>query len=338
MKKVLFFLAALSALTLFSCEKGQDVNRGDGKKVDVTISIQGTPDATKATGTTYADESRVNSLQVFVFNGEALEDYKSADNAMSVIISATSGVRTIYAIVTAPALYETLGGANMTLTALTAATSRLADNALYSFIMTGSVTQELVDGGTIPVEVRRIVSRVSIGKISTAFRESRANYTVDLLGIYMINVCGDTGYGIDSGSTEFINMQGHTDGVYDVFLCDMINGVTISNDSPYVTEHAFYPYPNAYPNNHDDAWSARNSMLVIEVNMNTNDGTGQVIHGYYPIDLPGLERNKTYVIDEVQLTRLPGEVPYKPIETGESTVTISVKEWEVGLNLGSIVI
>ena len=58
--------------------------------------------------------------------------------------------------------------------------------------------------------------------------------------------------------------------------------------------------------------------------------------GYYPLPLPPMERNKTYSISEVKITRLPGDVPYKPIETGESKVTISVAEWELGLNLGTV--
>lgn len=67
-------------------------------------------------------------------------------------------------------------------------------------------------------------------------------------------------------------------------------------------------------------------------------GTDSQTLGYYPIVLPALERNKTYSIDEVRITRLPGDKPYKPIETGESRVTVTVNEWELGLNLGTIII
>jgi hypothetical protein len=72
-------------------------------------------------------------------------------------------------------------------------------------------------------------------------------------------------------------------------------------------------------------------MLVVDV---TLDGE----RGYYPIELPVLERNKTYSIEEIVLTRRPGDVPYKPIETGEATAQITVAEWELGLNLGTITI
>ena len=70
-------------------------------------------------------------------------------------------------------------------------------------------------------------------------------------------------------------------------------------------------------------------MLVIEV-------TFQGKKGYYPVPLPILERNKTYNIEEVVLRHLPSDKPYKPLETGDASVQITVNEWEVGLNMGTI--
>ena len=70
-------------------------------------------------------------------------------------------------------------------------------------------------------------------------------------------------------------------------------------------------------------------MLVVEV-------TFQGKKGYYPIELPVLERNKTYVIDELVVKHRPGEEPYKPLETGDATVQITVNDWETGLNLGTL--
>ncbi|MBR1609360.1 MAG: hypothetical protein IJ678_07065, partial [Kiritimatiellae bacterium] len=95
----------------------------------------------------------------------------------------------------------------------------------------------------------------------------------------------------------------------------------------------------------DETWSERGTIRVIEATMFDADGDPiEVDHdnhpgqttGYYPIALPAMERNKTYTIDEVRITRLPGTDPYKPIETGESQVTITVHEWEVGLELGTV--
>ena len=344
MKKVLFLTAALAALTLVSCNK--EASKTSGPDVEITVTIQGEKAQTRATETTYADESKVNSLQVFVFNGDARESYKNVA-AMQALVPAQAGERTIWAVVNAPDLSTV-----MSMEALKAEVTELADNARDSFVMTGSVTQELVDGGNVPVTVKRIVSRVSVAKISSDFKDYRAAYSVKIHGIYVINVAADNKYEVGGEASLWVNQLGHYDDTYDALLADAITDVTVSNGSAYEKEHAFYPYPNIWGTNMEnfvpnyaDTWSPRPSMLVIEAEV--FDGDGQVIIlpgtenqtvGYYPIELPILERNKTYSIQEVVLTRLPGTKPYEPIETGETQVTITVADWELGLNLGTITI
>lgn len=336
MKKILFYLAALAAPALVSCNKEQgDPTPGDGLPVEITVSIQGAP-VSRAVGTTYADEARVNSLQVFVFNGDDREAYRSVTGAMNALVPAESGEKTVWAVVNAPDLSSV-----MTLSALRSEVTLLSDNRKDSFVMTGSVTQELVDGGNVPVTVRRIVSRVSVAKISADLKDYREDYSVRLEGIYLINVAAGNTYAVGSEALEWANRLGHADVGFDPLLYDVLEGVTVRNGSPYEREHAFYPYPNILPQDgdqsYDDEWNPRGTMLVIEAVMVEDDGITEH-HGYYPIPLPALDRNKTYVIEEVCITRLPGDSPYKPIETGETQVMITVSDWETGLNLGTITI
>lgn len=318
-------LTGLVALTLLSCGKTQ---QQPGKPVDFTVSILGGP-ASRATGTTYSDESRVNNLQVFVFdeNG-ALEDYRDAGAAMTATLSATSGERTVWALVNAPSLPDITS-----LDALKTAASQLSDNACNSLVMSGFTAQEIVDGGSVPVTVRRIVSRISIGKITSDFKHALAGAVVQIDAIYLINVAGSNNYAVsETQPALWVNKLGHYDAPYDALLSDSLTGVTVSNGHPYEAEHAFYPYPNPIETPcWDDAWCPRHSMLVVEV-------TFEGATGYYPVELPVLERNKTYHIEELRLTRRPGTVPYKPIETGEASAQITVREWELGLNLGTITI
>lgn len=337
MRKAYLLCAAAAALVLASCNKEpgpSDVT--EGKNIEVTVSIQGTPD-TRATGTTYADESKVNSLQVFVFNADNREAYRSVSGAMSTLVPATSGERTVWAVVNAPDLSSV-----MTLSGLKDSVSSLADNSRDSFVMTGSSTLELTDGGNVPITVRRIVARVSVAKISTDLKDYRQNYSVAVEGIYMINVAASSKYEVGGESIAWANKLGHTDAGLDALLYDKVTGVTVSNGHPYEVEHAFYPYPNIHPQENEAGifapeWSPRGSILVIEATMYEEDGTTGH-HGYYPIVLPAIGRNRTYIIEEVCITRLPGTDPYKPIETGETKVTINVAEWELGLNLGTITI
>ena len=320
MKTHFIVFAALAALTLCSCDREKAVP--DGKPVEVNVTILGT--GTRATSVTYANESKVNNLQVYVFNDGKLEDYRNAGEAMTAQLTATSGKRTVWALVNAPAIDDVT-----TESALKAKVSRLADNATDGFVMTGSVSQELKDGGTVSVTVRRIVSRVSVKKISTAFQYALAAESVTIGGIYLINVAADNSYAADGTPSTWVNKLGHQDTAYDKYLYDKVSA-KVSNSKAYETEHVFYPYPNPTENDtYEATWAPRHTLLVVEV-------TFQGKKGYYPVVLPVLERNKTYVIEELVLKHRPGDEPYKPLETGDATVQITVNDWEVGLNMGQV--
>ena len=320
MKTPFIVTAALAALALGACQRA-DI---DGKPVEVNVTILGTA-PTRATGVTYDNESKVNNLQVYVFNGGKLEDYRDAGAAMTAQLTATSGQRTVWALVNAPALTDVTTEAE-----LNAKVSQLADNKTDGFVMSGSVTQELKDGGTVPVTVKRLVSRVSIKKISTDFQYALAQETLTIDGIYLINVAADNTYAADGKPSQWVTKLGHKDNAYDKFLYDKLSSTTVTNSKPYTKEHVFYPYPNpTQDDTYDATWAPRHTMLVVEV-------TFQGKKGYYPVVLPVLERNKTYVIDEMVIRHRPGDVPYKPLETSDATVQITVNDWELGLNMGKI--
>ena len=322
MKTHFLVTAALAALALASCTREQaDIA---GKPVEVNVTILGTA-PTRATGVTDANESKVSNLQVYVFNNGKLEDYQDAGAAMTAQLTATSGERTVWALVNAPALKDV-----STESELKAKVSQLGDNKTDAFVMSGSTQQELKDGGTVPVTVKRIVSRVSVKKISTDFQYSLAQETLTIDGIYLINVAGDNTYAADGTPGTWVNQLGHKDSGLDALLYDKLTSTTVTNAKPYTEEHVFYPYPNPTKDDvYDATWKPRHTLLVVEV---TFEGK----KGYYPVVLPVLERNKTYVIEEMVIRHRPGDVPYKPIETGDATVQITVNDWELGLNMGKI--
>lgn len=321
MKTHFLVTAALAALALASCTREKaDI---DGKPVEVNVTILGTA-PTRATAVTYANESKVANLQVYVFNEGKLEDYQDAGAAMNAQLTATSGQRTVWALVNAPSIQDVT-----TETELKAKVSQLADNKTDAFVMSGSTTQELKDGGTVPVTVKRIVSRVSIKKISTDFQYALASESLTVDGIYLINVAGDNTYAADGTPGTWVNQLKHQDTNLDALLYDKVSA-TVNNKTAYEKEHVFYPYPNpTQEDTYDATWKPRHTMLVVEV---TFEGK----KGYYPVVLPSLERNKTYEIDEMVIRHRPGDVPYKPLETGDATVQITVNDWELGLNMGKI--
>lgn len=321
MKTHFLVTAALAALALASCTREKaDI---DGKPVEVNVTILGTA-PTRATAVTYANESKVANLQVYVFNDGKLEDYQDAGAAMTAQLTATSGQRTVWALVNAPTLKDL-----STESELKAQVSQLADNKTDAFVMSGSTTQELKDGGTVPVTVKRIVSRVSIKKISTDFQYALASESLTVDGIYLINVAGDNTYAADGTPGTWVNQLKHQDTNLDALLYDKVSA-TVNNKTAYEKEHVFYPYPNpTQEDTYDATWKPRHTMLVVEV---TFEGK----KGYYPVVMPALERNKTYEIEEMVIRHRPGDVPYKPLETGDATVQITVNDWELGLNMGKI--
>ena len=321
MKIIYLFSAALAALTLLSCER-ENIN-AESNPIKVTVSIQGTA-PTRATSVSYSDEAKVESLQVYVFNNGKLEDYQNAGAAMTAQLTATSGLRTVWALVNAPTIKDLT-----TENELKAKVSRLADNDIDAFVMVGSTSQELKDRLTIPITVKRFVSRVSIKKISTDFQEALSSQTVSIDGIYLINVAADNTYAADGTPNTWVNQLKHKDNDYDALLYDKVSA-TVSNKKAYEKEHVFYPYPNpTSQDTYDSTWAPRHTILVVEVTLQNKKG-------YYPVVLPILESNKTYVIDEMIIRHLPNDDPYKPLETGDASVQITVNEWEVGLNMGKI--
>lgn len=334
MKKLLMIIAAMT-LIICSCQKETQCRScKEGKPIEVTVNINGTA-MSKSTGNTYANESKVNNLQILVFDGEGnIENYRSVDNEMSVTLLAASGEKTVWAVVNAPSL-ETLS----TIDELNGALTTLTDNALDSFVMTGYVNEELTDGAVIAITVRRVVARVSVAKITAAFEGTPGDdeKSLRLTGIYMLNVAGAANYALDGEQTHWYNKLGHEDEEADLFLYDALDH-TIANNTSYEVEHAYYPYPNnvdisvkSIAEADRGTWSPRRSILCLEVEY---DGTV----GYYPVELPVIERNKTYVIDEIVVTRAPGDKPYDPVDTGAATVSITVQDWELGLNLGTVII
>ena len=101
MKIPYFFSAVLAALTLLSCER-ESID-SENKPVEVNVTILGTA-PTRVTAVKNANESKVKNLQVYVFNNGKLEDYQDAGAAITAQLTATSGLRTVWALVNAPTL------------------------------------------------------------------------------------------------------------------------------------------------------------------------------------------------------------------------------------------
>ena len=309
MKKILFSLAACSAL--FACQKNMDqpsVNLGNepGTKCELTVGICG--NVTKATEITKQNEEKVNNLQIFVFRGNELDAYGKIDDALQLTLSCTAGDREVYAAVNAPDLSAINSKAD-----LLATVSELSNNHLDSFEMFGSKEVSLPSQSTVSIDVERIASRIVVKGIERAFTSAglkTLDFNID--AIYVINVANSRSYDFTAINTDWYNEH-----LYEEELAELTHdavGQKIAQGNKYETAHSFYVYPHAA--------DVEITRLVIETTLGTKKY-------YYPINMPALERNKSYEVDLVTITRPGSDDPNEPVSFADATFEVKVIDWTV---------
>ncbi len=326
MKNTLSIIASVMlAVCLTGCNGISVKEEAPENLVRTKVSVGGAP-LTKATGVTSEQENNVANLQIFVFDESgSREYYVNAGGSMTCDIVTKEGKKTVMAVVNAPDL-ESIGSRNSLLTT----TSLLSDNSLGSMVMTGEVEAVLQDGGSIAIPVTRIISKVMIKKVTSAFTSSNnASKEFRIKSIYLLNVAGDHTYAATSEPPLWSNtsMAGPTDPACQSFqpLSDPVNA-TIPYRSSYTKEHSFYCYPNLISGeSFESTWSPRHTMLVIDASL----GGEQT---YYPIELPVIGRNKCIIIEELVITKKGSDYPYVPVRDGSCTVTVQVVQWDVILD------
>ena len=311
MKKSIFaFAAALAALV--ACTKNeatpmQPQNHPETlEPCELTVGICGA--MTKATAVTTENEAKVNNLQIFVFRGDDLDAYASVDNAKELTLSCTAGEREVYALVNAPDYSAVPGKA-----ALLAKVSELSANSLTNFEMVGSKSVTLPQASTVSIDVNRIASRVVLKKITRNFTSEALqalDFTVD--AIYLINVAGNTSYDLTKAPAAWYNVAENKDELASLLYDAPASA--IANGQSYTPVHTFYGYPNDL--------SVNTTRLVIETTLGTTKY-------YYPINLPAMESNKSYEIEEVTITRPGSDDPDEPVSFADASFSINVIDWTV---------
>ena len=310
MKKSIFaFAAALAALVACNKNEATPMQPQDQEPLipcELTVGICGA--MTKATAVAADNEAKVNRLQVFVFRGDDLDAYASVENAKELTLSCTAGERVVYALVNAPD-YSTVPGK----AALLAKVSELEANTLTNFEMVGSKTVTLPQSEKVSIDVNRIASRVVLKKITRNFTSAALqalDFTVD--AIYLVNVAGNTSYDLTAAPAAWYNVAENKNELanllYDAPAAPIVNGQS------YPTAHTFYAYPNDL--------AVNTTRIVIETTL------GETKY-YYPINLPAMDSNKSYEIEEVKITRPGSDNPDEPVSFADATFSINVIDWTV---------
>lgn len=328
MKKVSMILAAMAAMVCtVACNKELDNNKfgmeSAGQMVETAemkLSIVGNGGpATKSADEDFDDDhSVVSSVQFFVFDGEVLDAYKKITSGTSTSITVKTGEKSVWAVVNAPDISNVT-----TLTQLKAVSSTLSNNTTY-FVMVGSTPATVPDEDPIEIEVKRIVSRVIVKKVTAAFSNpAYAAMSCKLVKMFLINAPADINLQLTAAPTTWYAQRAYeaVTGLTDFLSTSGSNHEL--NTSAFDTDCYHYCYPNpTVADSQATTWSARHTRMVIEVLLGSETF-------YYPITLPVLEPGKSYEIENLTITRKGSSNPDQPISLSDADFEISVKDWTV---------
>ncbi len=342
MKKLLFALAALAFLASCSKENSPaagEVHEGEIARINLNI-VRSQDISTKASGSAHGvqnDDNTVKTLEVFIFSSDnTLDTYKKFDNVGSSLtglqVTARTGLKKIYVI--ANSHVSSWAGVT-TLAEFGKKVSDLKSEGLKSFTMTGSVNTEVKSSSNVTIPVSRLVGRVKLGSLKTAFAGTPyAGKTLSNVKIYLTNVYGSKTFvsGADPASPLVLNanalIASDTSGFsIGAAIAEVFSGTV--GDAGDTKQHYFYCYENLLE---AETSSKKFTRLVIQ-----GDLEGSTY--YYPIQInrdnygyapanghKGVKRNTSYTYNVV-INRPGSSSPSEDISSGTVSLSVSVENW-----------
>ena len=311
MKTKKIFYALMGLLVLSACNKNQmkvEYPQQEVEYCSLTVAVN-TGLEVKSTGAAdvvNANEKAVKSLQVFVFREDFLDAYAKV-SASTLSLTCTAGSRKVYAVVNAPDLSSI-----SSLNALENTIVDLASNNPNALVMSGAKDVTLPQSEPVSVDVSRLVSRIVLKKINRVFESSSLGalkFTVK--NIYVSDVAGTIKLSGSTSISKWYNSGKSSE--LPTLLFDSVNA-DIANNASYQTPHYFYVMPN------DN--TSKTTKLVIEASLGTETF-------YYPLELPAIERNKSYEFQNVKVLRPGSDNPDTPVESSDISFSVNVADWDV---------
>lgn len=332
----------------------RDIDSGEGS-CQLEVRFADKAAATRVTGQSLDDESRVRNVQIFVFrsdNGGILDasaaagfdqplDYSSVSGSgPSLNLTCTTGEREIWAVVNGASDLVSSGAVGSR-DELLLQTSALSENSSDGLFMIGSVEQTLAAGSSsVEIPVRRVCASVILESVTNAMEAPayRKPGSFRLKDVYLMNVPARIDYGLSispsslGASDWYAKLGKEADPAKSALILDESAPHVLDYNNTYKTVHSFYAYPNDCPPSTDANWSPRATVLVLEAEF---DVDGVTYDCYYPVTLykedegTGLEGNRQY---RVRLTiKRPGsDNPNEPVEFDRLSGVIEVVDWEDG--------
>lgn len=172
----------------------------------------------------------------------------------------------------------------------------LSDNVPGRFIMFGQRNALVAGAYNTPIEVERLVAKVTLEGFSVDFSEdpSLADKVFTLNKIYLINVYGKNTlkerFDAPSASGSYWYNKRQNDDDLSYFLLDEDIDLVLSADDPYEETHTFYMYPhNVSEDSHEEEWCPRYTRIVVEAMLDYETR-------YFFMSFENIRRNRNYRI------------------------------------------
>jgi len=351
MKTLFPLLVAAALLGTAACSKPESHHPGRADDLpEGVISFSLSPDegqvsltrAATAYTTAQPYETRVNKVQVFVFNADGrLAAYKDNGTSLTGTVATTAGEKTVWAVVNGPDLSSvtTLQGLRESAVDLSA---NLTDPAA-GFVMSGSGTCTVTGTGESGCDfhVSRLAARVALVGVENRLPASYGSLRVER--VFLCNVVGNQNVAGDAAPATWYNQDGRKDesprsashiidGSTYRASCESLTyrsvGESVANGGSHApsTPYLFYAYPNdsaVTPDGFSNPFSPKRTLLTVAATV------GGVLQ-YYPVVLSsGLERNCTYSV-ALTITGPGSDDPGRPVTKGSVSVTVAVDGWTSG--------
>lgn len=299
-------------MLLAGCQKGLDRDVSEGKDTPCLVTVSVGSPATKVVGVKAEDESAVRSLQVFLYDGENLVASASSDSSFC-SVTCYPGEYRAYILVNSPVVDR---DSVAVLDSLRELVLDLAGNAPDTLAACATADVTVTKrASTMEIAAERYVSKVVIEKITKAYSGMlRVN------SVYMTNVVGGVRYFSDAGLDLWYNRMGYRASAVDRLVRDTVNAYA---DTVLGTPHSFYVFPNPTAGDTTAAvWCPRHTRLVL-------DALYKDEPCYYVVNMPVLERNRVYRIQDLVIKR-KGSDDEEDIAEDEVDVIVGaeLEDWE----------
>ncbi len=281
------------------------------------------PIATRAIGVTPEEETRINSVQLYIFSSEGTLLQKITGNGREYEVILPNECCTFCCFVNSPALPS----APSSIEELFMCESYLWNNSRGSFQMTGLLTADIDSDMELEIVVHRMVAKVEC-IIRTEFGNSHlAEMPFTLHRIYLTNVAGKNNFALTAMQGDdglWYNKMGYQQSSCDNLICGSLINRPMNDRDSLLIDETLYPYPNSNIDCFDRTlWSARKTRLIIEATL------GETLW-YYPVTMEKSVANTHYLYD-ITITREGVSHPEEPVkEPGTLKTIVKIQEWNEG--------